>query len=158
MTRRQHLLDVLHQALRTTIPQGINVRKTFVMSQQQNYPRPFAKAEIMAESFEYDRDESNGALLDNYGGVVQFGVYAGVKTQVQDTSDNALLEAECERVIDILHEALHNYDYPDAVLDNGARLLIQSVYVTGLVPAILDNEMTGNILLEGVIEYSHYTS
>ena len=156
MTRRQYLLHVLHEALLTTVPQGINVRKTFVMSQHKSYPRPFAKAEIMAESFENEREESSALMLGNFDGSVQFGIYAGVEIAVQDTNDEATLEQETERVLEILTNAVHAFDYQDKVLDNGATLIIRNVYVTGLVPAVLDNEMQGNLLIEGIIEYSHY--
>jgi hypothetical protein len=156
MTRRQYLQSILHEALLTTVAQGIFVRKTFVLSQHKNYPKPYAKAEIMAESFEYEREESATVFLHSFDGVVQFGIYAGVEVQTQDTSDDALLEAECERVLSILTEAIHAYPYTDTVLDNGAALVIRNVYITGLIPAILDNEMTGNLLIEGVVEYSHY--
>ena len=156
MTRRQYLQNILHEALLTTVAQGINVRKTFVLSQHKSYRKPYAKAEIMAEQFEYEREESNTVFLHSFDGVVQFGIYAGVEVQTQDTNDDALLEAETERVLSILTEAIHAFAYTDTVLDNGAALVIRNVYITGLIPAILDNEMSGNLLVEGVIEYSHY--
>lgn len=155
MTRRQYLAHVLHEALLTTVTSGIHVRKTFVISQQKNYEYPFAKAEIISESFDYEREEASRLFLANFDGVANFAVYAGVKIPVQDTSDGALLEEETERVLDILVTALHDYDYQDTVLDNGADLMLRNVYVTGLIPAVLDSEMQGNILIEGIIEYSH---
>ncbi len=155
MIRRKYLQHILHQALLTTVSEGIHVRKTFVMSQQKNYPRPFAKAEIMEEGFDYERDESDTIFLKDFNGLVYFGVYAGVAVPTHDTGDDALLEEETERVGEILTAAIHNFQYDDTTLDNGARLLIRNVYITEIFPSVLDNELQGNLLLKGVIEYSH---
>jgi hypothetical protein len=156
MTRRQHLLESIHNAIITTEALGIHVRKTFVLSQQKNYQRPFAKAEIIAESFDYEREEAGRLFIKSFDGAANFAIYAGVGIATQDTSDGALLEQETERVLEILTNALHDFDYQDATLDNGATLVLRNVYVTGLVPAVLDNEMQGNLLIEGIIEYSQY--
>jgi hypothetical protein len=154
MTRRQYLQSILHDALLTTVAQGINVRKTFVLSQHKNYPKPYAKAEIMPEAFSYERDEGGNVIVSSFDADAHFGIYAGVGIPTQDTEDGALLEQENDRVAEILVDAIHAFEYTDAVLDNGAELVIRNVYITGLIPAILDNEMTGNLLIEGVIEYS----
>jgi hypothetical protein len=156
MTRREYLRTELHNMLLTTASAGINVRRTFVLSLHKTYTKPYAKSELIEEIFEYERDEARQALVGNFSGTVKFGVYCGFDIPRQDTSDEELLEQESNRLFDIIQTAVENYAWQDATLDNGATLQFDSVYCTGLMPAILDNEMSGTLLVEGVIEYSHY--